>query len=168
MLNPVITRLVIGPNASLSVAQAWGFMGLMCAVGLGIAAAFAARGLWPILPFAGLELAALGAALWVTQRRNRYREVISFTDTSIQIEFGTLGQGAYATAELPRAWTRVSVVAGPYRNSPTRLCLDYAGQRITIGRCLTDEERERLGARIRQLLRPGWQTARTPDPALAN
>src|SRR5262245_44660681 len=78
--KPVIARVVIGPNASLSEAQAWAFMGWMCAVGFGIAAVFAARGYWPILPFAGLELAALGAALWVTQRRNRYREVISVTD----------------------------------------------------------------------------------------
>jgi uncharacterized membrane protein len=165
--NPVITRLVIGPNASLSGAGAWGFLGLMAVVALGIAAVFAARGYWPILPFAGLELVALGAALWVTQRRNRYREVLSFTESVIRIEFGVVGQGAYATAELPRAWTKVSVSTGPYRTSPTRLGLDYCGQRITIGRCLTDEERERLAMRIRELLRPGWRTSATPEKELS-
>jgi uncharacterized membrane protein len=162
--NPVVTRLVIGPNASLSGAQAWGFLGLMALVGLGIAAMFAARGYWPILPFAGLELVALGAALWVTQRRNRYREVLSFTESAIRIEFGVIGHGAYATAELPRAWTKVSVCTGPYATSPSRLGLDYCGQRITIGRCLTDEERERLASRIRELLRPARVASRAAAP----
>ncbi len=36
---------------------------------LGIAAAFAALGAWLILPFAGLEVAALGVAFWFTARR---------------------------------------------------------------------------------------------------
>ena len=162
--TPVITRLVIGPNASLSEAQAWGFLGLMTLVGLGIAAMFAVRGYWPILPFAGLELVALGAALWVTQRRNRYREVLSFTESAIRIEFGVVGQGAHATAELPRAWTKVNLLTGPHRNSPSRIGLDYCGQRITVGRCLTDEERERLAARIRELLRPAWQAPRAAAP----
>ena len=162
--NPVITRLVIGPNASLSGAQAWGFLGVTALVGLGTAALFASRGYWPILPFAGLELVALGAALWVTQRRNRYREVLSFTESVIHIEFGVMGQGAQAFAELPRAWTRVSVSSGPYPTSPTRLGLDHCGQRITIGRCLTDDERERLAMRIRELLRPAWQAPRAAAP----
>lgn len=167
--QPVIARLVIGPNASLSEAGSWAVMGLMCAVGLGIAAGFAARGYWPILPFAGLELAALGAALWIGQRRNRYREVISFTESMVRVERGLVGQGAHAVVELPRAWARASLAAGPNRHSPTRLGLDYCGQRVIIGRCLTDEERDGLAARIRELLRPAPAAvpARSPKPASA-
>lgn len=168
MHTPVVTRLVIGPNASLGPRQAWGFMGLICAVGLGIAAMFAVRGFWPILPFAGLELAALGAALWVTQRRNRYREVLSFGENSIRIEFGLVGAGAYASVELPRAWTRVSLCRGPHLTSPTSLGLEYCGQRVELGRCLTDEERSRLCARIRELLRPAWRGAARAGTLAAN
>ena len=73
--NPVDTRLVIGPNASLTDRQALVFFAGMCGVCLTIAAVFAGVGLWPVLPFAGLELAALAAALWVVVQRNRYREV---------------------------------------------------------------------------------------------
>lgn len=43
--------------------------GALAAVSLGIAVAFAALGAWLILPFAGLEIAALCAAFWVTARR---------------------------------------------------------------------------------------------------
>lgn len=41
----------------------------LAALSLGIATAFAALGAWLILPFAGLEVAALCAAFWVTARR---------------------------------------------------------------------------------------------------
>lgn len=41
----------------------------LAALSLGIAAAFAALGAWLILPFAGLEIAALCAAFWFTARR---------------------------------------------------------------------------------------------------
>src|SRR5262249_191277 len=151
--------VVIGPNASLSQAQAWAFMGWMCVVGFGIAAVFAVKGFWPILPFAGLELAALGAALWVTQRRNRYREVISVTEDQVRGDIGMIGQGSLAGVEMPRAWTQVRVADGPHRNSPTRLTLEYCGQRVAIGACLTDEERSRLAVRLREMLRPAWRGA---------
>ena len=161
--NPIIARLVIGPNASLTPKQAAVFMGGMCMVGFGIAGVFALQGFWPVLPFAGLELAALGAALWISLQRNRYREVISFTDTAVRIEFGLVGRGAEAVVELPRAWTRVNLATGPYRNSPTRVVFEYCGQRVVIGRCLTDEEHESLAARIRQLLRGAGQPAPPAD-----
>jgi uncharacterized membrane protein len=162
-----MNRLVIGPNASLSQSQAWAFMGLTCSVGLGIAGLFALRGFWPILPFAGLELAALGAALWVSLRRNRYREVISFTESTVCVEFGLVGHGANASVELPRSWTQVRLEAGPYRNSPTQLVLTYSGQRVVIGRCLTDEERGRLAVRIRELLRPVGRVSPADETAPA-
>lgn len=157
------TRLVIGPNASLSVQDAWAVMAFMSLLGLGIAGLFALRGYWPILPFAGLELAALGAALWVSVRRNRYREVIRFEDARIRLEFGLVGRGVLTAIEWPRAWTRVSLRRDESRQGPTVLALDYAGQRVAIGRCLTDAERERLAARLRELLRPGWRGAGEHD-----
>ena len=150
------TRLVIGPNASLSERQACAVMGWMTALGLGIAGFFAALGFWPVLPFAGLELGALGAALWVSLRRNRYREVLTFDDQRVCIEFGIAGRGAQARVDLPRAWARVSLELGEYRNQPSRLLLAYGAQRVEIGRCLTDEEREALLSRIKKLLRPAW------------
>lgn len=148
------TRLVIGPNASLSERQAWGFMILTCAVGLGIAGGFAAMGLWPVLPFAGLELGALGVALYICMKCNRYREVLTFAGDTLRIEFGELDQGVAVRIELPRAWTRAELENGEHRHDRLRLLLCNSGQRIEIGRCLTDEERERLCARIKELLQP--------------
>lgn len=154
---PDDSRIVIGPNASLSVRQAQWFMGSMALVGLGIAGGFAAMGFWPVVPFAGLELAALGAALWVSVRRNAYREVLTFGAERVEVAFGLAGRGASSRVEMIRYWTRVVLEPGPTRHAPTRLILASAGQKVEVGRCLTDEEREQLKARIQELLKPGWR-----------
>jgi uncharacterized membrane protein len=154
-------RLVIGPNASLGARQAWVFMGMTVALGGGIAAWMAAHGFWLVVPFTGLELAALGAAIWVSVKRNAYREVLVFAPDCVRAEFGTLGRGAQTVVELSRAMTRVLLEAGTNRHEPTRLILSCAGQRVRIARCLTDEERERLCVRIKQLLTPAWCESRS-------
>ena len=51
-------------------------------------------GFWPVVPFAGLEVGALGAAFWVSMRRNRYREVL---DVVTRIELADPGM-AYPLA----------------------------------------------------------------------
>lgn len=128
---------------------------------LGCAGYCAVLGFWPVLPFAGLELAALAAALTVSMRRNAYREVVSFTSSKVVIEFGMAGRGAHARAELPRAWTRAWLEPGERRNDAPRLLMGASGQRIEMGRCLTDAEKEELVGRFKSLLRaPG----REPQP----
>jgi len=131
-------------------------MGLLGAVSLGIGVTFAWIGLWPILPFAGLELLAVGVALFYSLRRNAYREVVSFDAEMIGIEFGEVGRGIGSRVTLPRGRTRVLVESGPYRNSPNRLLLTAFGNTVELGRCLTDVERERLAFRMRQLIHPAW------------
>lgn len=154
--KPVDTRLVIGPNASLTGRQALVFFAGMCGVCLTIAAVFAGLGFWPILPFAGLELAALGAALWVVQRRNRYREVLVFEGERLRIELGEVGKGARARCEWPRASTRIWLQRGPHPTSPTELVLACGPSRLTLGRCLTDAERAALARRLKELIHPAW------------
>jgi uncharacterized membrane protein len=148
------TRFVLGPNASLSVRGAWIFMLWISSATLGAATWCAVHGFWPVLPFAGLELAAVGWALVVSMRRNRYREVVSFERERVRIEFGVTGQGAATEVDLPRAWTRAWIErdAGR-RHAPTRLLLGSSGQRVVVGRCLTDEEREALAQRFGTLLK---------------
>jgi uncharacterized membrane protein len=157
--HPANTCLVIGPNASLSRRQAVLFMGGMCGVAFAIAGFFAVQGYWPILPFAGLELAALGAALAVSLRRNGYREVVRFEGDTVCVEKGEVSRGLSLRLRMPRTQLRVLLESGPYRNSPTRLLLSWTGQQLELGRCLTDAERERLAKRLRELIHPGWRRA---------
>lgn len=168
-MSPV-TRFVLGPNASLSVRGAWIFMGLASAATLGCAAWCTWLGFWPVLPFAGLELGALGWALTVAMRGNRYREVLSFDEARVRIEIGMAGQGAAARFELPRAWARAWIERdATRRHAPTRLVLGCSGQRVVVGRCLTDEEREDLLVRFKGLLSaPIVRLGQTPGMTLGD
>lgn len=165
-----VTRFVLGPNASLSVRGAWIFMGLASLATLGCAAYCNWLGFWPVLPFAGLELGALGWALTAAMRGNRYREVLSFDESQVRIEVGMTGQGAAVRFELPRAWTRAWIERdAEQRHAPTRLVLGCSGQRVEVGRCLTDEEREDLLVRFKGLLSaPGVRLRQTPGMTLGD
>lgn len=145
--------VVIGPNASLTPEQAIWFMASISVVGLSIAVVFALLGFWPVLPIAGLELTALGAALWVSVRRNAYREVVRVSDEHVTVEVGRIGEGATSTVRWPRAWTRIDLRAGANRLAPTELRLAFGAQRVTLAQCLTDEERECLADRLRCLIK---------------
>ena len=158
--GPVSTRLVIGPNASLSAGQARVFFASMCLICLGIAATFAALGFWPVLPFAGLELVALGAALAVVLRRNRYREVVWLDRELIRVEFGMVGQRKRSSCEWPRDMTRVWLERDA---DATQLVLGYGAQRMVIGNCLTDAERAALARRLKELIHPAWVEAGFPS-----
>lgn len=163
MTDPGNTQVVIGPNASMSARMAAVFMASMASVSLSIAGLFALQGYWPVLPFAGLELAALAAALWVSLKRNAYREVIVFRDELMGVRCGLIGEGATLSVEWPRSSTRVLVECGPHRNDPTRLVLDNLGRQLILAKCLTDEDRDRLATRLRELIHPGWRGAKLPD-----
>ncbi|MGQ0585840.1 MAG: DUF2244 domain-containing protein [Gammaproteobacteria bacterium] len=142
----------------MSPRQALGFFAGMCLICLGIATGFAALGLWPVLPFAGLELLALGAALAVVLERNKYREVLWFDREWIRVEFGTLGQRARSHCELPRSRTRAWLEPAT-ASGGTRLVLGYGEQRLVIGNCLTDAERAGLARRLKELIHPAWAEA---------
>ncbi len=158
------TQIVIGPNASLTPVQGLLVMASISTVSLVIAVGFALMGFWPILPFAGLELAALGAGLWVSLKRNRYREVLTFEAQRVQVGFGWQGRGASAQIDWARPFTRVVLEQGATRHSPTRLVLTSSGQRVLLGRCLTDAEREQLHCRIKSLLPPVWSARQAEAP----
>jgi uncharacterized membrane protein len=163
---PTDTQLVIGPNASLTPAQALLFMALMSTVSLLIAGVFVYHGFWPILPFAGLELAALATALVVVLKRNRYREVLVFGHQQLSLQIGQVGKGVSQEFHLSRSQTRAWIEKGKYHNSPSILVLSEGSRRFVLASCLTDEDRARLCERIHQLLTPEWQrvwTVATPS-----
>ena len=145
-------RLVIAPNGSMTVAQAqWFFLG-MCVVSFGVAGVMTVWGLWLIWPFAGLEMAALGAGLYASLRDNGYREVISVYPDRIEVEAGR--NEPQRRWEFPRLLTQVRLSPGVNRNSPSRLLLTRHGHGCELGRCLTDEERAEVAERLKS-----WVTA---------
>lgn len=144
-------QLVIQPNASLTLGWALVFMASMCVLSFGIAGVLAWLGYWMVLPFAGLEMAALAAGLWWSMRDNVYREVVSVEADRVRVEAGR--HGPETTWEFQRAWTQVRLQAGPHLTSPSRLWLGSHGRGCVLGRCLTEEEREAVAERLRQWVR---------------
>ncbi len=55
---------------------------------LGAAVGFSLLGAWPILPFAGAELLALGMALYYVNWKLEYRHVITLDDDTVHIDKG--------------------------------------------------------------------------------
>lgn len=139
-------RCVLMPNGSLTSGGAWAFFVLATVPMLAIAAYAWFLGAWLIFPFAGVELAALGGALRFCLRQNRYREVVSVFDDVVRIERG-YGRPA-SVQEFDRYWTRVDLERSPGLNGVMRLLIRSKGRAAEIGRCLTDDERTVVAARL--------------------
>ena len=144
-------RFVIRPNRSLSWRGNLTFIGVMGVLLSAIATTFALRGAWPVLPFAGLELAALAAGLYWVARRLSLREVITVDDGHVTVERGR--RRPELRARFPRAWLRVELEGGRGPLAPRRLVLRSHGRALEIGALLTEAERERLAARLRAAVR---------------
>lgn len=108
------------------------------------------KGLWPVLPFAGLELGLLAWALRHSMRRGRRQEFITVTTDSVIIR-SQLG-GIPATTRFSRHWTRVKLRAPSSTLHPRRLCFESQGRVCEVGSFLTEDERAALALRLHQLI----------------
>lgn len=151
--------LVIQPNASLTPRQGKIFFLSMCGVSFGIAGLLTLQGFWVVLPFAGLEMAALGAGLYWSMRGNAYREVIRLQDDRVLFESGKAAPAR--RREFQRAWAQVVLESGVGRNDPPRLLLRSHGKDCEFGRCLTASEKEEVARRLRRWLKEPARPARS-------
>jgi len=149
------------PNCSLTRRTATLFFLGIATVSLGIAGSFAAAGYWPILPFAGLELAALGMALWLSMRQGRMRELIRVDDDNVTVHKSHGDQ--VRRYEFQRPWTRVYLQRSAATNWPSRLSLRSMGRSVEVGSFLTDEERDGLRGRLTEVI--GKSSATAPAAA---
>jgi uncharacterized membrane protein len=148
--NAPLGRILVSANCSLTPRMALVFFLGVATGSLSIAMYFVWHGFWPVLPFAGLELAFLGGALWLSQRRGRYREVISVFEDRVCVEKGS--GGPEEVFDMPRTWVRVVRERSRRRGHPGKLYLASHGRRVEIGHPLTEDERESLGRRVSELL----------------
>lgn len=140
----------LSPNCSLTPRAAAYFYFSIVAVSLVVAGSFAAAGYWPILPFAGLELAALGAALTHSMRRSRRRELIDIDERRVRVR-KTAAQ-RQIEFEFQRPWTRVELEQPVSTTWPSRLWLRSMGRKVEIGAFLTERERNGLRHRLAEVL----------------
>ena len=152
-------HIEIRPNCSLSVRGAQLFFLSACLAPLGIAAFLALRGFWPVLPFAGLELALLGWALRGSLARRFCAESVTLTAEEVSIE--SRRRGASAHVVFPRHWAQVKLRRPAARLHPSRLVIESHGRQCELGSFLTEEERRGLALRLQRLIgrvneSPSW------------
>jgi uncharacterized membrane protein len=143
-------RIEICPHCSLSVRAAFLFFGSLCVVSFGIAGVMAARGFWPVLPFAGLEMAFLGWALRASMARRHHRETITVTESDVSIE--TRDRRHSVQHVFPRHWAQVKLRRPASRLHPSRLTIESHGRQCELGSFLTEAERRGLAERLRMLI----------------
>jgi uncharacterized membrane protein len=144
-LNDVLI-IQIAPNCSLRPQSALAFFAGICLVSFGIAGSLAWRGMWPILPFAGMEMLLLGWALRVSLRRRNFSQTILLSDDRITVE--TRDGAVLEQFEFPRHWARVKLHRADARWHPSRLTVESHGRSCEIGSFLTEEERRALAGRL--------------------
>jgi len=120
---------------------------ILVAAGLsfGIAIAFAGVGAWPVLPFAGLEIACLWAAQRHLRRRADDEERIDLNDRLLIVTRRQAGRTE--RHEFNRYWVGLHV--DRTLGAPVRLLLRGHGREVEIGRNLTDTEKRELAAALR-------------------
>lgn len=143
-------RIDISPNCSLSVRGALFFFGGICGISFGIAGFMVFLGFWPVLPFAGLEMALLGWALKVTLARRFHRQTITVTETDVSVE--SRDSTHYAQVVFPRHWAQVKLRRPASHLHPSRLTIESHGRQCELGAFLTEEERRGLAEELQRLI----------------
>jgi uncharacterized membrane protein len=143
-------RIVIAPNCSLSARGAVLFFLTACAPCFGVAGVLTFLGFWPVLPFAGLEMLLLGAALRISlaRRNNRQTIDISESDVVVQTKIGKVS----SEVMFPRHWAQVKLRRSTSRLHPSRLVIESHGRQCEVGDFLTEEERRSLYAKLAKLI----------------
>ncbi len=136
-------------NCSVTPAQLGMLYASLCVVSLGVAGFFWAQGATLVLPFAALELLAVGAAFLVYARHATDGERVRLMERALVIEQETAGR--LKRCEFARDWVRVDSKEG----APNLIEVRGGGQTVHIGRHLRAELRPVLAQEIRQALRGG-------------
>jgi len=103
----------------------------------GVGAFLAVKGFWPILPFAGLEMALLGWALKLSWSAapppDHYR---NGRDVSIESRL----RERCSRIVFPRHWAQVKLRRPKARLHPSRLTIESHGRQCELGSFLTEED----------------------------
>lgn len=125
------------------VARRW-VLGWIAFTTLGVAAGAAALGAWPVMPFAGLEVALVAFAFRVLSRHDADFERLEVGEHEVRLEAREARRFTRLVAHRP--WARVVVREEGWRCS---LELLYAGRAVPLGRLLSDEGRRQLAQALR-------------------
>lgn len=146
-------------NCSTTPRQMMGFYASLCGVSLVIGLFFWLQGATLVMPFASLEIVAVGLALLIYSRHATDSERIRLQSGRLTVErvFGRHVE----RAEFAPAWVRIE----PEHGERSLIELSGQGQRIAVGRFVRPELRRQLAEELRWALRRWqWMSAAGRDP----
>ena len=149
--------IVARPNQSASWQTNKLMLMLLAIPSLGAGVGFALMGAWPILPFAGLEMTALGCALYYVNWKLQYRQVITFSEDTVNID-----KGYYAPKKsyrFQRQRTGLSIQPEKHPWDGPDLWVHSDSERVNIGEFLNRDDSLKLVALLREELRVWWSIA---------
>lgn len=142
-------RVIVRPNRTLTLrGMAVLFAGLTLVV-LTIGIGFTLAGAWPVLPFAGLELAVVGAVLYRLFRHADDHDRIIVDRERVTV-IRQRGRCEWRD-EFQRYWTRVMLERrrGWY---PSQLKVGSHGRFVVIAAGVNEKERESLSATLGNII----------------
>ena len=139
----------LAPHCSLSSRGAVLFFASVCVPTFGVAGAATVLGYWPILPFAGAEIAVLAWALKTNMARRFEHEHIEVTETEVTIEQSC---GTPRRIVFPRHWAQVKIRRPKSPLHRCQLVIESQGRGYEVGKFLTEDERRQLAAELRRLV----------------
>lgn len=149
-------------NCSTTPRQMMGLYASLCLVSLAIGSFFWMQGATLVMPFAWLEIVAIGAALLFYSRHATDSERIRLQRGRLTVEH--VSGRRVERAEFSPAWIRIE----PRHGDRSLIELSGQGQQIAVGRFVRPELRRQLAEELRWALRR-WQSppaaARETDPA---
>jgi len=141
------SQFVIEPN-TLYNRRLWPWLFVLLAfMCLGIALRFAWLGYWMILPFAILDILAVGVILYLISARFTYIEVVHVDGETVQIRH--IQKNTNREWKFPAYWAQIILEPPEHRWYSHRLLIGCKGEWVEIGACLTNLEREDLADSIK-------------------
>ncbi len=134
-------------NCSVTPAQLGWMYASLCVVSLGIGTFFWFQGATLVLPFAWLELVAVGAAFFAYARHASDGERISLQGGRLVVELENGGR--LSRSEFNRQWVRVE----PAASDGSLIQVSGQGRSVSVGRYVRPELRTALAREIRLALR---------------
>ncbi len=143
-------QIVLQPNHSWTWRANLYFLATLFVVSFSIALVFLLQGFWLILPFAGLEMAALTWAIYYCVRKTHRQEVLHFSLDEVVIESGV--NKVEEQHRFKRFFTRVKVEAPRGRRRSQRIAIAERDHNVEVGEFLTDDEKEILIRELRHII----------------
>lgn len=140
-------QIVARPNQSMSSTGMLGLLAVIAFFSILISIAFGLLGAWLVLPFAGLELLALGYAFYYVHCHSGDYESITIDGDRLAVEKRDYKQVSQVV--LNRHWARVSLRELP--GGEQSLLLRAHGKEIEFGRhFLNNEQRQALAQQLKK------------------